>query len=104
MPFGTVSTRVVTTSGAPSFAPAIPRADDTSAMRAPRIPVVRGQARPLALGGRIRTYRMYRPAAFAGPAPLVVVLHGGFGSGAQAQQAYGWDLLADKEGFAVAYP
>lgn len=57
------------------------------------------------IGGRVRTYRLVRPpAAQDRPSPLVVVLHGGFGSGAQAQQAYGWDALAAREGFAVAYP
>jgi polyhydroxybutyrate depolymerase len=38
------------------------------------------------------------------PAPLVVVLHGGFGNGAQAERAYGWDAEADRFGFVVAYP
>lgn len=61
------------------------------------------------IGGRVRTYRLVRPPGLHQgpsdrPAPLVVVLHGGFGSGAQAQVAYGWDALAAREGFAVAYP
>ncbi|MET7399095.1 PHB depolymerase family esterase [Dactylosporangium sp. NPDC005572] len=53
-----------------------------------------------------RTYRLYLPASLpAGEAvPLVVVLHGGFGSARQAERAYGWDALADREGFAVVYP
>jgi polyhydroxybutyrate depolymerase len=33
-----------------------------------------------------------------------VVLHGGFGSAGQAEQAYGWDTLANRHGFLVAYP
>jgi polyhydroxybutyrate depolymerase len=33
-----------------------------------------------------------------------VFLHGGFGSGAQAEQYYGWDAEADAHGFLVAYP
>jgi polyhydroxybutyrate depolymerase len=33
-----------------------------------------------------------------------VVLHGGYGSAGQAEQAYGWDELADRHGFLVAYP
>lgn len=37
-------------------------------------------------------------------APLVLVLHGGFGSAVQAQKAYGWDALAAENGFVVAYP
>ena len=30
----------------------------------------------LSVGGRDRTYRLYKPAAAPAPAPLVVVLHG----------------------------
>ena len=32
------------------------------------------------------------------------MLHGGFGTGAQAEAAYGWDEQADAAGFLVAYP
>lgn len=60
----------------------------------------------LSFDGRVRSYRLYRPRAGtpAGPVPLVVVLHGGYGSGGQAEQAYRWDGLADRHGFLVAYP
>lgn len=60
----------------------------------------------LAYGGLDRTYRVYVPrsANRAAAVPLVIVLHGGFGSGAQAEGAYGWDALADRKGFIVAYP
>ncbi|WP_433790976.1 extracellular catalytic domain type 1 short-chain-length polyhydroxyalkanoate depolymerase [Actinoplanes sp. CA-252034] len=53
-----------------------------------------------------RTFRTYRPPSLpAGRAvPLVVVLHGGAGSGTQAERAYGWNAAADREGFLVAYP
>ncbi|MFE7719694.1 alpha/beta hydrolase family esterase [Nocardia rhizosphaerihabitans] len=54
--------------------------------------------------GRTRHYRVYRPAALPARPPLVVVLHGGLGTGEQAQRAYGWDALADAGGFVVAYP
>nr|WP_300143563.1 PHB depolymerase family esterase [Propionicimonas sp.] len=56
--------------------------------------------------GRERIFAVHRPPS--GPAatgyPLVVVLHGGFGTGAQAEAAYGWDEQADAAGFLVAYP
>ncbi|MFF0527926.1 alpha/beta hydrolase family esterase [Nocardia amikacinitolerans] len=55
-------------------------------------------------GGISRDYRVYRPAAARDGAPLVVVLHGGYGSGAQAERAYGWNEQADADGFVVAYP
>ncbi|GAA1273642.1 PHB depolymerase family esterase [Kitasatospora nipponensis] len=51
---------------------------------------------------------MHAPPTVAGGAarrlPLVVMLHGGFGSGRQAEQAYGWDAEADRHGYLVAYP
>jgi polyhydroxybutyrate depolymerase len=64
----------------------------------------------LSAGGRERSYRLYRPASVESGvesgrlAPLVVVLHGGYGSAGQAEQNYGWDELADRHGFLVAYP
>lgn len=64
------------------------------------------QPHALLSGGRQRKYRLYRPSGLgrAGSVPLVVFLHGGFGSGAQAEYAYGWDDAADRHGFVVAYP
>jgi len=34
----------------------------------------------------------------------VVMLHGAFGDGQQAENSYGWDQLADNANFVVAYP
>ncbi len=56
------------------------------------------------VGGLSRTYLSYRPAGVADPAPLVLMLHGGFGSAAQAESAYGWDAEADAGHFVVVYP
>jgi polyhydroxybutyrate depolymerase len=47
---------------------------------------------------------VYRPAGLGGAAPLVVMLHGGYGDGAQAERAYNWDGQADAGRFLVAYP
>lgn len=58
----------------------------------------------LRIGGLTRTYHVYRPTGVSSAAPLVVFLHGGFGSGEQAEQYYGWDAEADAHGFLVAYP
>jgi hypothetical protein len=65
-------------------------------------------ARPagsLRLGGvhpRLGRHRAHLPRAHARgaprPAPLVVMLHGGGGSAAVAEQYYGWDQEADREG------
>jgi polyhydroxybutyrate depolymerase len=58
----------------------------------------------ISFGGVDRSYRVYKPAGLPASAPLVVMLHGGFGSGEQAERAYGWDELADGAKFVVAYP
>jgi polyhydroxybutyrate depolymerase len=58
----------------------------------------------ISLDGLDRTYRLYKPAGLPAAAPLVVMLHGGFGDGAQAERAYGWDQLAGSAKFVVAYP
>ena len=55
-------------------------------------------------GGFERTYRVFVPSGLSGPAPLVVMIHGGGGSGQQAEQSYGWDRLAEREHIIVAYP
>lgn len=56
------------------------------------------------VGGLYRSYRVHKPAGLPVSAPLVVMLHGGFGSGEQAERAYGWDELAESAKFVVAYP
>lgn len=56
------------------------------------------------VGGSDRTYRLYKPSGLPPAAPLVVMLHGGFGSARQAERSYDWDELADSEKFVVAYP
>jgi polyhydroxybutyrate depolymerase len=56
--------------------------------------------------GRIRTYRVYVPRSLPrhSPVPLLIALHGGFGSGAQFEANSGFDSLADEHGFIVVYP
>ncbi|MCS6797613.1 MAG: polyhydroxybutyrate depolymerase [Myxococcota bacterium] len=57
-------------------------------------------------GGRERTFLVrVPPGARAGePLPVVVVLHGGFGSGAGIASTSGFDDLADREGFVAVFP
>ncbi|HEU5001701.1 MAG TPA: PHB depolymerase family esterase [Actinomycetota bacterium] len=64
------------------------------------------ERRVLTAGGRARVYRLYRPRGLSrgNRVPLVMVLHGGFGSGAQAEYAYRWNDLADVHGFVLCYP
>lgn len=64
------------------------------------------EARSLYTGALHRTYETYRPTNLSrtNPVPLVIVLHGGFGTGRQAERSYHWDEQADQDGFVVAYP
>lgn len=69
----------------------------------PTIPV--GQSsQTIQWAGSSRTFHLYRPAGLTEAAPLVVMLHGGFGNGAQAERSYHWDSTADRGHFLVAYP
>lgn len=62
-------------------------------------------AHSIVIDQRERSYRLYVPKSLpGGEVPLVVMLHGALGSGKQAEKAYGWNELADKYGFIVAYP
>ena len=54
-------------------------------------------------GGLNRTYRVYKPAGLPASAPLAVMLHGGFGTGEQAEKSYGWDQMADSAKFIVGF-
>ena len=55
-------------------------------------------------GGVDRTFHLYRPQGLTDAVPLVVMLHGGFGTGEQAERSYHWDAEADNGHFLVAYP
>jgi polyhydroxybutyrate depolymerase len=60
----------------------------------------------LSYGGRERAYQLYVPARLHGRAPLLFVLHGGGGSGANmalmSRQVF--NRIADRDGAIVAYP
>jgi polyhydroxybutyrate depolymerase len=58
----------------------------------------------LEAGGRKRTARLYAPDGLTGPAPLVIGLHGGVGSGEQFAKSTRFDELAGEAGFIAAYP
>jgi polyhydroxybutyrate depolymerase len=51
-----------------------------------------------------RTYRVHRPATLAAKPGLVIVLHGSFGGGFQAETTTGFDVEADRLGWIVVYP
>lgn len=64
------------------------------------------QFHKLSDGVRERTYQVYRPLSLSRqvPVPLVIMLHGGFGTGKQAESSYNWDSQAGQHGFVVVYP
>lgn len=77
----------------------------TRASATPDFPIPAGRSvQIIKSGGIFRIYRVYRPRGLVGAAPLVVMLHGGFGTGSQAQRDYNWNSEADRGGFVVAYP
>ena len=78
-------------------------------------PAARATAATCAAPGRVtivvrsgdlrRTAVVHVPATHAaGTTPLVVALHGYHGNGAQMERYSGFDALADRAGFVVAYP
>ncbi|MCM3886630.1 PHB depolymerase family esterase [Frankia sp. R82] len=89
--------------GCGSSSTGVPAAASTTSAGTQAIPPG-SSTQTLTVGGVTRTFHLYRPAAMAGPAPLVVMLHGGYGSGGQAEKSYGWDSEADRGHFLVAYP
>lgn len=65
---------------------------------------VGSSSQSISFGGQTRTFHLYRPKTLTSPAALVVMLHGGFGTGEQAESSYGWDGEADTGHFLVVYP
>ena len=61
------------------------------------------EERTLAHGGRPRTYLVHDFGA-NGPAPLVIVLHGGGGNAANAVRMTGFDRVAARDRFIAVYP
>lgn len=63
------------------------------------------QTDSLIVGDLQRTYTLRLPSSYDGtPLPLVIAMHGGFGSGLQLEGQSGLTAKADEEGFAVVYP
>ena len=60
----------------------------------------------LAVDGLQREYILHVPSAVrqGGPLPLLIVLHGSYGTGREMQVGLGFDALANQRGFYTAYP
>jgi polyhydroxybutyrate depolymerase len=58
------------------------------------------------VGGLARHFLAYVPKRLASPPPLLFALHASRGDGAKMRAAtiYGFDTLADRDGFVVVYP
>lgn len=66
----------------------------------------RPQAGHIRVGALDRSYVVYAPARVAAKPPLLIAFHGSMGDPQSMRTAtgYGFDRLADKHGFVVAYP
>ncbi|MCL5279431.1 MAG: alpha/beta hydrolase, partial [Planctomycetes bacterium] len=64
------------------------------------------QITPLRYRWSMRTYLLHIPQSYHEQKawPLVLVLHGAFGTAATMERQSGFSELADREGFVVAYP
>ena len=64
------------------------------------------QTDSIAVGALQRTYTVRLPSAYDGstPLPLVIAMHGGFGSGTQLENQSQLSVTAEQEGFIVVYP
>jgi polyhydroxybutyrate depolymerase len=61
--------------------------------------------RTATVDGRERSYRVYAPATHTRrDRPLMIVLHGGLGSGERSERLFGMNPVADRNDFLVAYP
>jgi polyhydroxybutyrate depolymerase len=58
----------------------------------------------MTVDGEQRTYRLVVPATAGDRPPLVVALHGLYGSAERFQQTSGWDAVAAGAGAVLAYP
>lgn len=74
----------------------------------PPMPTLTGQIEhgTMQHGGRTRTWIAYVPAKRAPSRPLVIALHSSMGTAQQVRESFGYDfdVLADQQGFVVAYP
>jgi polyhydroxybutyrate depolymerase len=58
----------------------------------------------LQVDGQRRSYVQHLGPQSAKLRPLLLVFHGGGGNGTRAQQAFGYDAIADRNNLVVAYP
>ncbi|MGI8686843.1 MAG: alpha/beta hydrolase family esterase [Acidimicrobiales bacterium] len=76
--------------------------DETPGAVRPAHPAI--EHRTIDMGGAVREYRLFTPAAPDGDLPLVVALHGGGNRAQSLVEATQLDAAATANGFLVAYP
>lgn len=64
----------------------------------------KSQQRTITVDGMERTYFVFHPARVGSNAPLVIALHGGFGTGPQIEAHTHWDEKAEAGGFVGVFP
>ena len=66
----------------------------------------RAEQRTVRSQGIDRTYRLYTPASYDADTaqPLVIVFHGGHGTGSELGNRIGMDEIADREAFLTSFP
>lgn len=62
------------------------------------------QVETITVDGLVREYRLFVPSSARNNAPLIIMLHGTYGSGEKMQRALGFDAYAREQGFLMAYP
>lgn len=69
-------------------------------------PCLHAQTDTITVGALERTYTVRLPSSYDGstPLPLVIAMHGGFGSGTQLENQSQLSVKAEQEGFIVVYP
>jgi poly(3-hydroxybutyrate) depolymerase len=65
--------------------------------------IVLAQTDSFLVGGTMRTFIVHAPSGLSNP-PLVISMHGLSGTGSQQRSMSGFDKIADRENFVVAYP
>ena len=60
--------------------------------------------RSITVGGRTRTYRIFVPTNASSPVPLLLVFHGGGGTGRQMERFTRFTAVAAREHFVAIYP
>lgn len=88
----------------PSVIPTEPSIATSTTVPAQSILTAGNHNLAMTVDGLERTYILHVPPAASEPLPLIIVLHGTYGTGRKMQAGLGVDPYADSRGFYVVYP